>query len=42
MKPKTLRIEFIPNEFEKLKQVKENTGLNWHDFMVKIAEDGVE
>ena len=34
---KTLNESFTDQEFEQLKQVKDASGYNWHDFFIAIA-----
>ena len=36
---KTLLEKFTDEEFEKLKTVKEKTGMNWHDWLLSVLED---
>ncbi len=39
---KTVNITFTDEEYEKLKEVKERKGLNWHDFVLLIVEESEE
>jgi len=33
---------FTDEEFEQLKQAKENANLNWHDFIIMVAKEYME
>ena len=35
---KTLNITFTDEEYERLNEVKESTGLSWHDFILKLSD----